>query len=226
MNTSWDTSWRMSPTNRNDRKSDFILNNNNHNITNNVILDNNHIFDSLPDLQPILEFDGSEDMDQIDGNIPSTHSALNGNPCNDRKSKYSKKKDFKVTEALVRKQAPTFLLIESLIWNLCRSKETERQKQTQLFQSLCQHLNTLKIIGTSYKSDSLQPIREFIVDKFNELISQISSNDKSFGSLLSSGPVPNSLFNSAHLIHQSRYRDDFEDLGLIEAGGQPLFTVF
>ena len=182
----------------------------------------------MPDLQPILNFDGAEEMDEIDGNIISddNHSSdrlgeTNGKPKN------SQKKEFKAREAVVRKQAPAFLLIESLIWNFCCSNETDRQKQRVLFHSLCRQLNGLKLIGNSYKSDSLQPIREFIVKKFNELILQIRTQDKRLNPLRSScSPRSDPIISSAHLIHQSRYRDDFEDLGLIEAGGKPLRQSF
>jgi hypothetical protein len=134
----------------------------------------NVIINSLPQFRPILEFDGSDDAmadkcDQIDGNVASIASNVNNNnnnnnDINKEKMNNSKKTNngFKVCGALVQKQAPTFLIIESLIWNLCGFYQTNRDQQKGLFLKICERLEKLKIIGTSYRSESLQPNRDFV----------------------------------------------------------------
>jgi hypothetical protein len=136
------------------------------------------IIDSMPEFQPILEFDGSDDTtgdncDQIDGNVVSVgpnvnNNNNNNNNINKKKTNNSKKTNngFKISEALVRKQAPTFLIIESLIWNICGFYQTNRDQQKNLFLQICERLEKYKIIGTSYKSESLQPNRDFVNFKY------------------------------------------------------------
>ena len=197
-----------------DRKVNFVVNNtDNNNVFSGQFFNRNVLLEPLPIPQPILDFDGNDD--QVDGHVQSTatQTTSSGNGRRSRK----KKSELEGADVLVRKQAPTFLLIESLIWNFCRSNESDKGRQKELFDRLCQQLHKLQLIGSSFKSDSLQPIREFILLKFDELISQIRSQDNRF---LLSSPSAGPVINSPHLLHQSRYRDDFEDLGLIEAGGE------
>jgi hypothetical protein len=131
----------------------------------------------MPEFRPILEFDGSDDTmdhncDQIDGNVVSIASNVNNNnnnnDINKEKTNNLKKTNngFKISEALVQKQAPTFLIIESLIWNICGFYQTNRDQQKSLFLQICERLEKYKIIGTSYRSESLQPNRDFVNLKY------------------------------------------------------------
>lgn len=214
----------MSPTlNHFKQRNNEIFSNNSISI-NNLRNNSNEL---IPDLEPVLVFDGTDDMvdqhsDQIDGNYISVDGNLNNNNIENGEDCCPLSNGFKPTEALVRKQAPTFLLIESLIWSICSYYEKERDKQKDLYLNLCERLEKYKIIGTSYRSESLQPIRDLIVIKFRELVSNVRSGeecilDKGLCSL-NNNPILNS---AAHLIDQSsRYREEFQDLGLIEEGGQ------
>jgi hypothetical protein len=231
-------------------------------------------FSVMPNLKPILEFDGNNDneptidtnivnnnrgLDVLDGNLSSAskkklesrkqheHVNINRNKTsrsNELTNGFSNSEfdskcsvnnqnmPFEASKAVVEKQGPAFLLIESLVWKICCLHEKDINKQRLMYDSICQVLSARKIIGKTYNLDALQPIRDRIVIRLNQMIEMVQQT----GSLVpcSDNGIPylpcstdvdvngdSKLINNNHPLKSSSfYQDEFIQIGLIEKGGK------
>ncbi|CAG2120548.1 unnamed protein product, partial [Medioppia subpectinata] len=153
----------------------------NHN-NNQLSIVNNNVFDVMPVLQPILDFDDSDEyMDEMDGNIISSgiQSATDDQIDGRRRPKTNGKTDkrSRYMGALVREQGPTFLFIESFVWILCGYHANDDHNRRHLYYTICRRLQDMKLIGDTFKLDALHKIRQFVSQGFNQMVRQIKTGN-------------------------------------------------
>lgn len=132
----------------------------------------------------------------------------------------------KSNAVIVKKQAPSLLIIEALVWNICSLHEKDFEKRRKMFISLCQSLSHFNVLGESYKEESLLPLRDKISSMFNAEVCRLRSNGQiNSGSTNFHLPLPgldlNFLSDSHHssLSDTNRYIIEFEEIDTISRGG-------
>ena len=158
---------------------------------------------------------------------PRANSTLNPS-FNPRKSK----------AVLVKKQAPSFLIIESLVWVICCGYEKDIEKRRKMYIDLCKSLAKFDVLGSSYLEESLQPLRDKISLKFNEEIYRfrngIITGDKNLFHNCNPGHLPSPILDLKFLSEEhisknvwefNRYSDEFEEIEEISRGGMAFFFV-
>ena len=195
-----------------------------------------------PQLKPLLQFDAKFDGEENDENKngnklkfdPEFYAKyknlwFTNNSFSQDESYYSYSKLVNQTINLpsltVNRQAPSFLLIESLIWEIVCYKEKDYKKQKSLYFNLCKILESKNFIGSTYKLDSLQTIRESICFRLNKLIDVLQKrtsfkgvNDVEFQREYLNALGPDN-FGQNHILGASQYIENFTVIKLIERGG-------
>lgn len=130
---------------------------------------------------------------------------------------------------LIKKQAPSFLIIESLVWNICNLIEKDAEKRQKMYVSLCQSLSHFNVLGESFLEASLMPLREKISSMFNAEIcrlinDQVNGNNNPYGpsTFVPSMNLDLNFLNSSHhtdLSDINRFVSEFEEIGEIARGG-------
>lgn len=137
---------------------------------------------------------------------------------------------------LIKKQAPSFLIIESLVWNICNLIEKDAEKRQKMYVSLCQSLSHFNVLGESFLEASLMPLREKISSMFNAEIcrlinNQVKGNNNSYESstFVPSMNLDLNFLSSSHntdLSDINRFVSEFEEIGEIARGGIYNFSLF
>lgn len=120
---------------------------------------------------------------------------------------------------IIKQQAPTFLIIESLVWTLVKKSEPDQEKQYTLFRNICYSLKQFKVLGYSFLEESLQPLRDKLsmvfageLSRQHELI--LSINDPRIDL-----PLVDNRSNRC-TIDPNRYKDEFIEICVISKGGE------
>lgn len=123
---------------------------------------------------------------------------------------------------IIKQQAPTFLMIESLVWMVCKMSESNVEIQRKLFTNICHSLKNFKVLGDSYLEESLQPMR----DKFSMAFDREMNRQRSLilgNSNQLSDPKLDLHFLQGHSIQCpidiDRYKEEFIEIDVISKGG-------
>lgn len=129
---------------------------------------------------------------------------------------------------LIKKQAPSFLIIESLVWNICKLIQKDADKRQKLYVSLCESLSHFNVLGESFLEASLMPLREKISSMFNaEIYRLINEQAKNNNNSYDPSTIVPSMNLDLKFLSSSRHTDsetnrfilEFEEIGEIARGG-------
>lgn len=136
------------------------------------------------------------------------------------------------SSGLMRKQAPTFLFIESLVWYICGEIEKDSVPRQKLYRGLCELLTKSNVLSASSLEEGLQPLRDRISLKLNEEIYRLRESLRntepecflSRNSSILPSPILDLKFlhgnsNSQILFENNRFQNEFEEIDEISRGG-------
>lgn len=124
--------------------------------------------------------------------------------------------------------APTYLLLEGLIYAHCERIEPDPSKCRELYLHICQFLEKCNFIGNSYQIDAFHRTRLFFRETFNTVVLNFKSSVSGFPALPS---IEEPIINFSHHqllntgapftvpIEPNRWQHDFLEKELIERGG-------
>lgn len=128
----------------------------------------------------------------------------------------------------LKDKAPTYLLLESLIYARCEREEPDPEKCKQLFNNVCEYLEKCNFLGSSYKINAFHRNRQFLGSKFDVLLRNLKNKVSGCPALPSSDEPSICIKNHQLLntgspfnvpIEPNRWQHEFIDKKLIEKGG-------
>ena len=199
--------------------------NNNHNHTNHspTSSSENDAVSGDPPLQPFTHFDVSDDLDLC----PETTSRKNCQLELMRNPICFSSKSVKEIYPRLGSVSPPYLLLESLIYLMCRMHGQDDDDSDELFNQVCSQLESVGFLASSYKIDPTHKIHQVFGSTFSKLILDLKCERSPDLSPAVVKSRHHSLLNQWQIgdfIEQARYRRSFGKKTLIARGG--FGTVF